>query len=138
MISSEQYFGFKLPFAPQEHRDNALDLLGKVNALLAYAATLSTCGYAWDTDTDTGTCIAGAKGGAGDGGYRLENAKTGTAHSKHKAGNAVDVFDRGNKLDNWLTDEILERFELWRERPEITAGWAHLQRVVTLTGKRTS
>jgi len=138
MISFEQYFGFKLPLAPVEHRENAIDLLLKVNALLEYAASDPTCGWNWPVDPDTGCCISGTKGGGGNGGYRLENSKTGTAHSKHKQGRAVDVYDPGNRLDKYLTDEILERFQLWRERPEMTEKWCHLQSIITLTGKRTS
>lgn len=139
MITFEQYFGFKLPLAQVEHQVNARGMLAKVNALLEYAlSVLSGSGFTLRVDEDTGCCISGTKGGAGDGGYRLSTSKTGEVSSKHRTGHAVDVFDPENKLDDWLTDDILERFGLWRERAEITLGWSHLQDVVTLTGKRSS
>jgi len=49
----------------------------------------------------------------------------------------VDVYDPFGDLDFWLNDAILERFELYREAPEKTSGWCHLQSVPPGSGKRT-
>jgi len=138
MISLADYFGAKVSQATPAQYAAAITMLDKVNDLLDHAAAETSCDYLRVNDADTGSCISGAKGGAGDGGFRLASSTTGSASSKHRTGHAVDVYDPGNKLDDWLTDEILARFSLWRERPEITPGWCHLQDVVTLTGKRTS
>lgn len=138
MITFDSYFGSKLPLAPAEHQVNARMLLGLVNLLLTAAERAESCEYKRLADPDTGTCIAGSNALTGDGGYRLPTSRTGTASSKHRTGHAVDVYDPGNHLDDWLTDERLEQYGLWRERPEMTPGWSHLQDIVTLTGQRSS
>jgi hypothetical protein len=132
------YFGAKASQCTPAQYAAAITMLDKVNDLLDHAAAEQDCDYLRVIDVDTGSCISGVKGGAGDGGFRLATSTTGDASSKHRTAHAVDVFDPGNKLDDWITDEILARFGLWRERPEITPGWCHLQDVVTLTGKRSS
>ena len=107
-----------------EHANNAVLLLARVNALLAEYVS---CGGVMVKDPDTGTYISGSKGGAGDGGYRLSNSATGKPGSAHKEGMAVDVFDPENKLDDWITHEILIKHGLYREARQWTFGWCHLQ-----------
>lgn len=137
MITRGQYFAKKLgnPEITAAIEEAADTLLGKVNALLDYAA--SEGAYEAPVDADTGSQISGSKGGDGDGGLRLSTSKTGGPGSKHRTAHAVDVYDPGNKLDNWLTDEILEQFGLYRETPTATNGWCHLQDVPPGSGKRT-
>jgi hypothetical protein len=127
MITISDYFGAKIddPDATPERVANAEELLRRVNALLDYAALEGV--YEDWIDEDTGTQISGAKGGYGDGGFRLQSSKTGAPKSSHKMGQGVDVFDPHGKLDNWITDQILEEFDLYREHPAATRGWCHLQ-----------
>lgn len=131
MISLEDYFGAK-PHSPDQ-AVAAQAMLARVNACVSDAYS----GYAWPIDPDTGTCISGSKGGAGDGGFRLPNSTTGAPHSAHKTAHAVDVFDPDGFLDNKLTDEILEQFDLYREAPGSTPSWCHLQSIPPGSGHRT-
>lgn len=129
MITPQMYFGAK----PRglEHDAAAASLLVKVNTLLAELA--------WDypIDPDTGTPISGTRGGAGDGGFRLSTSTTGKTGSKHKQARAVDVYDPGNALDGALTDPLLAQHGLYREHPDDTPGWCHLQDAAPGSGKRT-
>ena len=137
MISASEYFGDKLthPDCTQERQDNANELLTRVNALLA-RAKMETVYQDW-IDEDTGTQISGAKGGYGDGGFRLQSATTGKPYSSHKQGQAIDIYDPHSKLDMWITDAILEEFDLYRENPDFTRGWCHLQTKPPGSGNRT-
>lgn len=132
MITLAQYFGEKVHDGAQQAA--AFILLEKVNALLEWARL---GGYGEDIDPDTGTQISGAKGGSGDGGFRLPTSTTGAANSKHKLAHAVDVFDPHDKLDRMLDDSVLEHFGLYREHPDATPGWCHLQDMAPNSGKRT-
>lgn len=141
MISAHDYFGAKPHSEDQEAA--ALDLLERVNKLLAAARA---AGAYWDwIDPDTGSQISGSKGGAGDGGFRLPTATTGSPHSSHKEAKAVDVYDPIGKLDDWLSEYdgpdwgngVLEQFALYREAPTATPGWCHLTTRAPGSGRRT-
>lgn len=136
MITTEHYFsagkgkfGDKLnyPDATEERQSNARVLLYCTNELLAYAVEQGA--YSEPIDEDTGSQISGVRDGDGDGGFRLQKSKTGAGKSKHKEGAGIDVFDPQDRLDDWLTDEILLRFKLFREHPSATKGWCHLQTI---------
>lgn len=129
MISTEQYFGAKPHSLEQDAA--AASLLDKVITLC------DELSWDWPTDPDTGTSISGSRGGAGDGGFRLDTSTTGRPGSKHKSAHAVDVFDPENALDSSITDELLEKHGLYREHPDDTPGWCHLQDVAPRSGKRT-
>lgn len=118
MITSEQFFGEKPHTEAQTVA--SLDLLARVNALCDYLD------YEPLIDPDTGCQISGSKDGHGDGGFRLLSATTGREHSSHKEARGVDVNDPDGALDRMITDEVLERFGLYREAPESTPGWCHL------------
>ena len=133
MITAEQYFGSK-PHS-DEQLAVALNLLGRVNALIEEAVAGGEFSVA--IDPDTGTQISGSKGGAGDGGFRLPGASTGAPNSSHKQAMAVDVYDPVGRLDNWITDETLERHGLYREAPAHTFGWCHLSTRCPNSGRRT-
>ncbi len=133
MISLEDYFRGKPHSEAQEAE--ATILLGRVHALLDEARGAGV--YEDDIDPDTGTQISGAKGGSGDGGFRLPESKTGAKLSSHKEAKAVDIYDPQGALDDWLTDQILSRHGLFREAPEATTGWTHLQTKAPKSGKRT-
>ena len=131
-ITLAQYFGDK-PHTPEQEA-NAVHLLAHVNAYLAdYVAD----GGVLTIDPDTGTYISGAKGGNGDGGFRLPNSTTGAPKSKHRSAQAVDVSDQDEALDVWTTDEKLAEHGLYRESPLATITWCHLQNVAPGSGNRT-
>ena len=137
MITLDQYFGARKshPEATPSMFAAADEMLGRVNALLDRAYNEGI--YHEDPDPDTGTCVSGSRGGRGDGGFRLSDSATGHAKSAHKLARAVDVYDPDNDLDDWISDAILEEFGLYREHPEKTQGWAHLQDLAPGSGKRT-
>jgi len=93
--------------------------------------------YTDKIDPDTGTRVSGSKNGNGDGGFRLSSSTTGAKNSKHKQAQAVDIYDPDDALDDWLTDERLQEFGLYREHPKYTPGWCHLQSVSPPSGNRT-
>lgn len=107
---------------PPEVEEAAQGLLEKVNALLEDA-------YCPSPD-------AGLRSGYRPYSYNVTvmNAKP---NSKHQTGHAVDIDDDNEAIDAWLTDEILEKYELYREHPSATPSWCHLQDVPPGSGKRT-
>lgn len=123
MITLPQYFAGKPRNQAQE--GEATELLDRVNDLIE--AYERDTGWQIQTCPNTGSQISGSKGGSGDGGFRLPSATTGSQHSAHKEARAVDVYDPDNHLDQWVNDDILESFDLWRESPEDTSRWCHLQ-----------
>ena len=137
MISLADYFGAKInnPEATLEMKQNAMELLRKVNGLLKRAEQEGA--YSAQIDPDTGTLISGSRGGSGDGGFRLSTSTTGAKKSAHKKAHAVDVYDPANILDGWITNAVLEEFGLYREAPTKTPGWAHLQDTPPGSGNRT-
>lgn len=137
MITLDQYFGQKIssPDATSTRIAAAGVMLQKVNDLLSVAEHEGM--FTRKISPNTGTEISGAKGGSGDGGFRLSTSTTGANKSQHKEARAVDVYDPGNLLDGWLTDKMLERFGLYREHPDATPGWCHLQDVPPRSGNRT-
>lgn len=137
MISIRDYFSPRWghPDATPEKIEAADDMLSKVNALLFEAEQAGV--YHWQIDPDTGTNVSGSKNGSGDGGFRPHDATTGAPRSKHKLARAVDVYDPDNRLDRWLTDYVLAKHGLYREAPEATSGWVHLQDVAPGSGTRT-
>lgn len=133
MITREQYFAHYAPSCP-EHEANAAALLVRVNALLAEAAL---AGCTLHVNPATSSCVSGTT----NGGYRSPESNascSGAApNSKHMSANAVDVYDPEGELDDWLTDEVLVKFGLYREHPGSTKGWLHLSNVAPGSGKRT-
>lgn len=132
MITPDQYFGphEQSPDATEEVRAAAQSLLTRVNALLDRAVTEDV---AIETNPGTGSQV----GGSGNGGFRPQDCPIGAPHSSHKLGRAVDVYDPHNALDDWLTDEILEEFGLYREAPQSTIHWCHLTDRAPGSGHRT-
>ena len=126
VITTDQYFrwpGHEPALKPHEphHMDAAIVLLSSVNHLL------TRLDWQYLIDSDTGCSISGAKDGRGDGGFRLATATTGARRSAHKKAHAVDVYDPADFLDSILTDELLDDYGLYREHPDATHGWCHLQ-----------
>ena len=59
--------------------------------------------------------------------------------SAHKLGMAVDIYDHGEHLDNWIDakPDALVKYDLYREEPASTVNWLHLSTRKPLSGKRT-
>jgi hypothetical protein len=134
MITKMQYFGVK--HSPVEHEANADKMLAAVNCLWHEAADAGVYGY-W-IDPDTNSQISGSKGGAGDGGYRTPDSKTGAKSSTHREGHGCDTYDPERKLAAWcvLNVELLVKHDLYIEDPRWTPGWVHCQDVPPKSGKR--
>ena len=132
MLTLEQYFGrwMNHPDATPERKANARVLLDMVNNLLARALV---CGVVPPENPHTECCVAGETFG----GFRPQSCPQGAPHSSHKDGAGVDVFDPKNELDDWLTDELLEEFGLYREHPDSTKHWCHLTYRAPHSGHRT-
>lgn len=118
-ITLEQYFGRFSDKATTLQHVNADGLLRLVNALLiaAYDA-----GIRLPVNPATGSLISGAKYG----GFRLRDCPEGAPDSSHKEARGIDIYDPVGYLDNWLTDDILKSYGLYREHPASTRGWCHL------------
>ena len=132
MITIDDYFGpyAKHPDAKPGKWAVADIMLDKVNGLLEEAMEH---GVDFIDNPKTGTLVSGSE----NGGFRPMDCKTGAPLSAHKGGHAVDVFDPRNELDNWLTDEILTKHKLYREHPDDSPTWCHLQDTPPKSGKRT-
>lgn len=97
------------PECTVEVRVYAKQLCARVNALL----------------TDIGW-----QGASVNSGFRTvaaNRAAGGATRSAHLTGEAVDLFDPRGKLQALITDELLEKHGLYREDPDRTPGWVHLQ-----------
>ena len=128
-ITLEQYFQAK-PHT-EAHTEAANDLLDRVDRLCTALA------WDWPICPNTGSSVSGSKGGAGDGGFRLQTATTGAATSSHKEARAVDVYDPKGELDDIITDALLMAYGLYREAPDATPGWSHLTTRAPKSGRRT-
>jgi len=122
MITLEEWLGphGASADATDDVRGNARALLERVNDLLVLAYTQ---GINLHINPNTGSWISGA----GNGGFRPRNSTVGAPQSKHKIGHGVDVYDPQNEIDSWLTNELLEEHGLYREHPDDTNTWCHLQ-----------
>lgn len=137
MITTQMYFGNKSHTKEQQER--AAEFLPKVNALL-YEYQQDT-GNELEINPVTGTIISGS----GNGGFRLPDCTEGAPSSSHKEACGVDLFDPGDHIDTWITDEILEKHGLYREHPDDTYlghdgkphPWCHLTDRAPHSGKRT-
>lgn len=132
MISLVDYFG---PWedssdATDECHQAAQEMLDKVNPLLEEA---EANGVELEMNPKTGTLVSGKTYG----GFRPQDCPEGAPHSSHKEGRAVDVYDPHGALDRWVSDLILEKFDLYREHPADTSGWCHLSDKAPGSGKRT-
>jgi len=132
MILPSEYFGqwIGCDDVTDTIKDNATELLHRVNALLNEAFSH---GVDLVDNPVTSSLISGAKYG----GFRPQECTIGAMYSAHKTAEAVDIYDPLNALDNWLTDEILTKFDLYREAPLATKGWCHLTCRPPRSGRRT-
>jgi hypothetical protein len=129
MITKDQLFIGRNHTSEQDI--SAQNLLSKVNALL-YEYQADT-GHELPINPHTGTLISGVT----EGGFRLPECPQGAPNSSHKEAKAVDIFDPNDDLDTWVTDEILTRYDLYREAPSETLSWCHLSTRSPKSGHRT-
>lgn len=132
MILLDDYFG------PWRHHPDATDevlhhasvLLVPVNDLLNEAFE---AGVDLTINPQTKTHVAGITYG----GFRPQCCTQGAVSSSHKVGRGIDIYDPLNALDNWITDAILTKHDLYREAPLATKGWCHLTDRAPASKKRT-
>jgi len=132
VISIDQYFGIYAnhPDAGPGMYHSAESLLERVNRLLQEAMNQ---GVPPRTNPKTNSQVSGET----NGGFRPQDCPIGAARSSHKQARAVDVYDPDNQLDDWLNDEILTEFGLYREHPDDTPRWCHLSDKAPGSGRRT-
>lgn len=126
-ITIENYFGSEA--ALSEYRLNAGGLLETVNLVLGLAWS---DGIELEINPHTGTLISGN----GHGGFRAASVDVGALHSKHRTGQAVDVYDPHRHLAAWAmqNSRLLQNYGLAIERPEWTPTWVHFQNVPPSSG----
>lgn len=147
MITLSQYFSNpttgELKPHTEQHEDAARDLLERREALREDFRAATGRGIA--VCPNTGSEISGSRNGAGDGGFRVHNAATGSPGSSHKEARGVDDYDPGDELDHWLDqfedahggNAKLDEHGLYREHPDATPGWCHLTTRAPRSGRRT-
>jgi hypothetical protein len=100
---------------------NAIDLLARVNSLLAVFGEYRTVNSGWrPPEVNAGTPNAALR-------------------SKHMTGNAIDLSDPDGDLDEWCSENDgsrLIQYGLYMEHPAATKGWCHLQNLPPKSGKR--
>ena len=131
MIFLRDYFGpwFDHEDATDERKANAEELLDRVNALLLEADAHEV---ELIENPATGTYVSGQTYG----GFRPQSCPIGAPNSSHKQGKGVDIYDPNNALDNWISDGILAKHDLFREVASATSGWVHLTSRAPRSGKR--
>jgi hypothetical protein len=125
MLTLDEYLMGRDKDAPidDEMRTDALHLLSRVSELLER--------FYKETGTNARKITSGYRPAA-------INAQVGGAKkSNHMTCKAVDIEDGDEALDKWLTDKILEEYDLYREHPHATKGWSHLQICPPKSGRRT-
>lgn len=130
MITLRDYFGPWITHkdATPDRQAAAVLMLSKVNALLKQARNL-----ALRDNPVTGTMVSGLDLG----GFRPQSCQVGAKTSSHKEGRGIDIYDPDNHLDDWITDAVLEVYDLYREAPASTPGWVHLTDRPPLSKHRT-
>lgn len=132
MILLKDYFGKWMNHedVTQDVKVSATDLIERVNYLLDEAFEFYVD---LQDNPSTGTLVSGSTYG----GFRPQSCPQGAPESSHKVGKGIDIYDPKNELDNWITDTILERFDLYRENPLYTQAWCHLTTRPPKSKKRT-
>lgn len=134
MITTGLYFAQHLnEAAPDELTDqiraNAATLVERVNRLLADFGVARVQRSGWRPEAFNATFQHTDASGA--------VVRGGAPQSAHMTGEAVDMADNDGLLDAWLDDEKLAKYELYREHPDSTPSWCHLQTRPPHSGHRT-
>lgn len=72
-------------------------------------------------------------------GYRRpedNTAANGAKHSAHMTCEALDLEDKDGRLKKFCNEEILDKFGLFMEHPDVTPSWLHIQIRETKSGNR--
>lgn len=137
-ITVEEYLMNRAKFEElsADHKNSTVDLLDRVNKLLEALGREARVSSGIRTKKDHERI------------YRQINAKRKEQGldpikvpmgSKHLSCQAVDLADPNNELDVLLDQKeaLLEEYGLYREHPDYTKGWVHLQTVAPGSGLRT-
>ena len=133
-ILAMDYFGpwQNHPDVTDEVRSNAEELLLRVNALLEDAFR---DGIDLSLNKQTDSYVSGTQYG----GFRPQSCPIGAPKSAHKTGQAVDIYDPWDALDEWIDKHpaCLETHDLYREASSATRKWCHLSTRAPGSKKRT-
>ena len=131
-ITLEEYLGpyIGTEWATPEIRENATKLLEAVNSGLGFAVAE---GIALLPNPKTDSYISGE----GHGGFRGPDFDGGAIHSKHRTGQAVDIYDPYRVLAVWSLknrDLLRDAGIACMEAPRFTPTWVHWQCVPVGSG----
>ena len=133
MITIEDYFGKWLghPDQTPQRTQNAEDLIDACSDLEIFARA---DGINFLINPVTHTQISGEQYG----GFRPQSCTIGAAHSAHKEGLAVDMYDPEGDIDKWCLDHLdrLGHCGIYLENPVNTSGWSHWTIRAPASGKR--
>lgn len=132
MITLDQYFGIYA-----NHPDASPGMWAAADAMLDRVNRLMERAESEGVDVQTSPITHSQVGGETLGGFRPHDCPIGAPASSHKHARAVDVYDPANELDDWVTDDILTEFGLYREAPSATLHWCHLTDKAPGSGRRT-
>lgn len=134
-ITLADYLMGRQEIYPDEYTEsvqsNAKLTVDAVNGLLA---RLEQAGVPLEANPKTKTVIAS--------GWRPPQingqVKNAAPKSKHMTGQACDLYDPEGAIDDWLMDNqtAMVELRLFGEHPSATKGWAHVQIVPPMSGKR--
>lgn len=134
ITSADLLKGLDFTSLPDEHQNNLVKLLGKINAIEeAYQHKLTvTSGYRSLEDH-----LRIYKNKAAKAGLPFDESKV-PMKSAHLAGAAVDIYDPTRDLWNWCVqnESLLEELGLWMEKGEYTPNWCHFQCLPPKSGNR--
>lgn len=132
MILLDEYFQDSITnyaYEPTvEERVSCLDLLERANKMVEdfVAAT----GAPEPQMTSGHRCKAKTDALIAEGYHAVHN-------DAHEHAAAIDLGDAEGKLDDWLDDDKLATYGLYREAPSATHGWTHVQNVPPHSHHRT-
>lgn len=138
MIRPDEYFSAYTGHSEitEEIKKNASELLESVNQLMLEA---QEDGVGFTINPKTKSYISGS----GNGGFRPSDSTVGASKSKHKTGNAVDIYDPDREFASWILAHkgkmadaglYAEDFR-WTTSKSGSGGWCHLQNVPPGSGQ---
>jgi hypothetical protein len=133
VITLDQYFGqwYGCSDMSDARLDNAERLLDACGNLEVMARDM---GVKFPENPATGSQVSGQTYG----GFRPQACTQGAAHSSHKEGLAVDIYDPFGDIDLWCLENLdkLEQCGIYIEDPNYTKGWSHWTVKPPGSGKR--
>jgi len=132
MIRIDEYFNGHTGHSEitEEIKKNASELLESVNQLMLEA---QEDGVGFTINPKTKSYISGN----GNGGFRPSDSTVGASKSKHKTGNAVDIYDPERMFASWVMANKgkLADAGLYTEDSRWTPSWLHLQNIKPNSGQ---